>query len=156
MVGENPFASQTSPRTHTSFRLNTPNQGVFNGERIRTFEPHLLRAEALATKKATKLRLLVLYKSFFNFRAIKKQPWIGCLNGRGERIRTFDLMFPKHARYQAAPHPVAADYYNILYKKSFVKSFLKFFKDFFLFGPFSFKKSMIIIPYIFPFVKWFF
>ena len=30
--------------------------------------------------------------------------------GRGERIRTFDLMFPKHARYQAAPHPVINDY----------------------------------------------
>ena len=28
------------------------------------------------------------------------------IDGRGERIRTFDLMFPKHARYQAAPHPV--------------------------------------------------
>uniref|UniRef100_UPI002889EAB5 hypothetical protein n=1 Tax=Anaerococcus lactolyticus TaxID=33032 RepID=UPI002889EAB5 len=36
-----------------SFRLNTPNQGVFNGERIRTFEPHLLKAEEILTKKAT-------------------------------------------------------------------------------------------------------
>ena len=25
--------------------------------------------------------------------------------GRGERIRTSDLLLPKQARYQAAPHP---------------------------------------------------
>lgn len=36
----------------------------------------------------------------------KKQPLRLLNHGRGERIRTFDLMFPKHARYQAAPHPV--------------------------------------------------
>ncbi len=27
------------------------------------------------------------------------------MNGRGERIRTFDLLVPNEARYQAALHP---------------------------------------------------
>ena len=66
-------------------------------------------------KKSNYLRLLVLYKKFLNFREIKKATDVANLNGRGERIRTFDLMFPKHARYQAAPHPVITDYFNILY-----------------------------------------
>ena len=49
-------------------------------------------------------------------------------NGRGERIRTFGLMVPNHARYQAAPHPdVLTTIYNIPALKLFVKSFLKVF-----------------------------
>ena len=47
-------------------------------------------------------------------------------NGRGERIRTFGLMVPNHARYQAAPHPdVLTTIYNIPALKSFVKSFFE-------------------------------
>ena len=31
---------------------------------------------------------------------------LSCLmRGRGERIRTFDILLPKQARYRAAPHP---------------------------------------------------
>lgn len=75
-------------------------------------------------------------------------------NGRGERIRTFDLMFPKHARYQAAPHPVATDYYNILYKKSFVKYFIIFLWISFYFCLFFSKESINIIPQFSCFVKY--
>ena len=52
-------------------------------------------------------------------------------NGRGERIRTFGLMVPNHARYQAAPHPdVLTTIYNIPALKIFVKYFFKNFLKF--------------------------
>ena len=32
---------------------------------------------------------------------------------RGDRIRTCDLVLPKHPRYQAAPRPVTSTYYAL-------------------------------------------
>ena len=40
---------------------------------------------------------------------MKKPPWNqskgACKDGRGGRIRTYDFLLPKQARYQAALHP---------------------------------------------------
>ena len=36
---------------------------------------------------------------------------------RGDRIRTCDLMLPKHPRYQAAPHPATFLYVYTLYQQ---------------------------------------
>ena len=40
------------------------------------------------------------------------------LNGRGDRIRTCDLVLPKHPRYQAAP----TDIYKRVIRKNFIKN----------------------------------
>ena len=34
-----------------------------------------------------------------------RMSYVRVLSGRGERIRTFDILLPKQMRYQTAPHP---------------------------------------------------
>ena len=55
--------------------------------------------------------------------------------GRGGEIRTHGLLYPKQARYQAAPRPdiftdicISATYYIIKQKWSFVNNFLPHFR----------------------------
>ena len=71
-------------------------------------------------------RLSFVFGSLRNYRGILERRVCNLFHGRGDWVRTSDLLFPKQARYQTAPHPATKTYFFIVSTRNSKRNLIRY------------------------------